>query len=204
MVGRVAVDLSHLVAELVENATSFSPPTTPVSLRAEREANGYRLWVIDAGVGMTPGELAEANERLASPPDIDDLIADRVGFQVVGRLARRLGVRVMLQPSATGGVAASVELPVSGNPSLYPFDTYELVLGVTLQATRPDGTLIPRGESGAVVEDPALAAERTRLFLRDGLIETVCIHADTTSAVALARAVRAVLDEAERGRDPVR
>jgi len=109
--GRHAVDLSHLVAELVENATAYSPPTTQVVVRVDRNRSEHRLWIVDSGVGMSEAELADANHRISDPPDIDELTADRVGFQVIGRLARRLGVGVRLQENPRGGVAASVILP---------------------------------------------------------------------------------------------
>jgi hypothetical protein len=72
-----------------------------------------RFWVIDTGVGMDQQELAEANAKLASPPDIDAVTTDRVGFQVVGRLARQLGVSVVLQTNPGGGLAAAVLIPLA-------------------------------------------------------------------------------------------
>lgn len=111
--GRYAVDLSHLIAELVDNALAFSPPTAPVQLRAERTPSHFRVWVLDSGLGMGEADLASANQRVANPPDVDELSADRIGFQVVGRLAIRLGVSVRLQPNPGGGVAASVTVPVA-------------------------------------------------------------------------------------------
>lgn len=111
--GRYAVDLSHLLAELVDNALAFSPPTTPVQLRAERTPTHFRVWILDSGLGMGETDLAAANQRVSNPPDVDELSADRIGFQVVGRLALRLGVGVRLQPNPGGGIAASVTVPVS-------------------------------------------------------------------------------------------
>jgi UPF0271 protein len=66
--------------------------------------------------------------------------------------------------------------------------------GFADRGTRPDGTLVPRGEPGALVLDPALAAARTRELAARGDVDTVCVHGDTPGAVAIARAVRAVLD----------
>ncbi|MCC6434583.1 MAG: sensor histidine kinase [Acidimicrobiales bacterium] len=109
--GPHAVTLSHLLAELVENAMSFSPPSTKVALSTDRVRGELRVWVVDNGLGMEDWEVQEANERLASPPDIDVLTTDRIGFQVVGRLARQLGVEVQLQANPGGGVAAAVTLP---------------------------------------------------------------------------------------------
>jgi hypothetical protein len=111
--GRYAVDLSHLVAELVDNALAFSPPSTSVQLRAERTPLHFRVWILDSGLGMSEVELASANQRVTNPPDVDELSADRIGFQVIGRLARRLGVAVRLQPNPGGGLAASVTVPAA-------------------------------------------------------------------------------------------
>ncbi|MEZ5255595.1 MAG: ATP-binding protein [Ilumatobacteraceae bacterium] len=111
--GSAAVDLSHLLAELIENATSYSNPATSVQLRVQRSGVHVRIWVIDSGVGMSDSEMAAANERLLHPPEIDELSTDQVGFQVVGRLAQRLGATVHLQSNPVGGVAAGVDLSPS-------------------------------------------------------------------------------------------
>ncbi|MEZ5232761.1 MAG: nitrate- and nitrite sensing domain-containing protein [Acidimicrobiales bacterium] len=111
--GPHAVTLSHLLAELVENAMAFSPPSTKVALSTDRVRGQLRVWVVDNGLGMEDEELAEANARLVAPPDIDVLTTDRIGFQVVGRLAQQLGVHVHLQANPEGGVAASVVLPAA-------------------------------------------------------------------------------------------
>ena len=113
LTGRYAVDLSHLIAELVDNALSFSPPTTTVHLRSERTSQHYRVWVLDDGLGINDTDLVTANQHVSNPPDVDELSADRIGFQVVGRLALRLGVTVRLQANPGGGLAASVTVPVS-------------------------------------------------------------------------------------------
>jgi UPF0271 protein len=72
--------------------------------------------------------------------------------------------------------------------------------GFADRGTRPDGTLVPRGQPGALLLDPLAAAERAREILASGRFETVCVHGDTPGAVAIARAVRQVLDEATRER----
>ena len=111
--GGFAVDLSHLVAELVDNAIAFSPPTAPVNVSAERIGSDIRVWVLDRGIGMSDSEYEASNDRVTNPPDIDDLATDRVGYQVVGRLARRLGVAVQIQANPGGGTAASISVPFS-------------------------------------------------------------------------------------------
>jgi signal transduction histidine kinase len=104
-------DMIHLLAELIENATLFSPSTTRVEVRAERVANGFAIEVEDRGLGIAPEQLGELNERLASPPDFDVVDADRLGLFVAGRLAARHAVEVSLTPSPYRGTRAIVLLP---------------------------------------------------------------------------------------------
>ena len=104
-------DMIHLLAELIENATLFSPSATRVEVRAERVANGFAIEVEDRGLGITPDQLTNLNERLASPPDFDLVDADRLGLFVAGLLARRHGVEVSLTPSPYRGTKAIVLLP---------------------------------------------------------------------------------------------
>jgi signal transduction histidine kinase len=112
IVGQAAPDIAHLVAELLENATAFSAPHTKVWIAARAgEDNGVVLRIEDAGIGMKPGELEEANERIANPPVVDVSVARRMGLYVVGRLAARYGISVRLAESQAGGVAALIHLP---------------------------------------------------------------------------------------------
>jgi signal transduction histidine kinase len=104
-------DVIHLLAELIENATLFSPSSTRVEVRAERVANGFAIEVEDRGLGIPPEQLRELNAQLASPPDFDTADADRLGLFVVGRLAARHGVHVSLAPSPYRGTKAVVVLP---------------------------------------------------------------------------------------------
>ena len=114
VVGRVVNDLVHLVAELLENATSFSAPETKVTVTANTlNTGGVMLEIEDSGIGMTPEELDDANERLANPPVIDVAISRRMGLYVVGRLATRHGIQVRLRRSAGGGITALVLVPSS-------------------------------------------------------------------------------------------
>jgi signal transduction histidine kinase len=106
-------DMIHLLAELVENATLFSPSSTRVEVRAERVASGFAIEVEDRGLGIAPGQLREINERLADPPDFDLADADRLGLFVTGRLAARHDVQVTLGSSAYRGIKAVVLLPDS-------------------------------------------------------------------------------------------
>lgn len=111
--GQVAGGLIHLLAELLDNAAMYSPPTSPILLTANFTPDGgLHLEVSDSGVGIPPAELAELNARLATPGTIDTQIPSRMGLFVVGRLAHRGGFEVRLSPRPTGaGTVAEVLVP---------------------------------------------------------------------------------------------
>ncbi|WP_343243868.1 nitrate- and nitrite sensing domain-containing protein [Streptomyces sp. SID13726] len=111
--GRAVTDLVHLLAELLENATTFSSPHSLVRVTAARLPDGRIMVEIhDRGIGLPPEELAEINHNLANPPTVDVAISQRMGLYVVGRLADRHGIRVQLRPSDEGqGTTALAMLP---------------------------------------------------------------------------------------------
>jgi signal transduction histidine kinase len=111
--GRAVTDLVHLLAELLENATTFSSPHSSVLVTAARLPDGRIMVEIhDRGIGLPPGELADINHHLADPPTVDVAIAQRMGLYVVGRLADRHGIRVQLRPNEQGqGTTALAMLP---------------------------------------------------------------------------------------------
>ncbi|MFF8618662.1 nitrate- and nitrite sensing domain-containing protein [Streptomyces sp. NPDC015350] len=111
--GPAVADLTHLIAELLENATVFSPPHTAVQVHGERVANGFTLEIHDRGLGMPPEVLLDANLRLAETPEFELSDTDRLGLFVVSRLAQRQSVRVSLQPSPYGGTTAVVFIPAA-------------------------------------------------------------------------------------------
>ncbi|HEY6796579.1 MAG TPA: ATP-binding protein [Kineosporiaceae bacterium] len=112
--GASVSDLAHLVAELLENATAFSPPQTRVRVLGRTDSDGYTIVVVDEGIGMSPEELAAANSLIASTDQSSFLGDSRMlGLGVVGRLAARHGFRVNLTASPVGGVVAWVTLPSS-------------------------------------------------------------------------------------------
>ncbi|WP_215455978.1 nitrate- and nitrite sensing domain-containing protein [Streptomyces sp. ATCC 21386] len=108
--GGSVADVIHLLAELVENAAAFSPPSTKVQLRAARLRDGILIEVEDSGFGMNEEAMAEANGKLRSER-VDLLDAKQIGLFVVNRLAERQGLRVELRQSTDGGVAAAVFIP---------------------------------------------------------------------------------------------
>ncbi|WP_460369619.1 sensor histidine kinase, partial [Actinocorallia lasiicapitis] len=111
--GAVAAEVSHLLAELVENALSFSPPDQEVEVSARATANEYHIAIVDSGLGMSAEALAEANVKLRGEQSFLVQPTRDLGHFVVGQLAVRLGVRVWLHESPLNGVTARVVLPAS-------------------------------------------------------------------------------------------
>lgn len=111
--GGVVADLTHLLAELVENALSFSPPSSPVEIVARNADGGLVIAVSDHGVGMSPERLAAANEQIMQAAGEDETPSEFLGHYVVGRLAVRHGIFVELLAGPAGGVTARVVLPSS-------------------------------------------------------------------------------------------
>ncbi|NMI01807.1 nitrate- and nitrite sensing domain-containing protein, partial [Pseudonocardia acidicola] len=139
VMGRAASDLVHLLAELLDNATNFSPPDSQVVMSTTRTADGSILVEIaDRGVGMADHELSDANQRLGGPSSIDVSASRRMGLFVVGRLAARHGIGVRLGTSAVGapgGLTASVTVPSYLIPSSEP------------EPERPTGGALPPAPS---------------------------------------------------------
>jgi signal transduction histidine kinase len=111
--GNVVNDVAHLFAELIENATNFSPPSTRVSIVGKLIHDGYVLSIIDQGLGMSVPELAEAQRRIDEVASFDMTPSKVLGLNVVGRIAFRLGISVRLTESPSDGVTAKVRLPFS-------------------------------------------------------------------------------------------
>jgi signal transduction histidine kinase len=111
--GRAASDVVHLAAELVENATAFSPEETKVFVTGQHVATGgVLIEITDDGLGIAEADMAYANWRLENPPVVDVAVSRRMGLFVVGRLAARHGVRVRLRRASSGrGLCALIWLP---------------------------------------------------------------------------------------------
>ncbi len=111
--GQAVTDLVHLLAELLENATTFSSPQTKVKVTATRLPDGRVMVEIhDKGIGLTAEDFADINHKLANPPTVDAAVSQRMGLFVVGRLADRHGIRVQLRPSGEqAGTTSLVMLP---------------------------------------------------------------------------------------------
>ncbi len=110
--GRAVVDVVHLVAELLENAAQFSPPTSRVQVVGIPHDAGFIVRIADVGLGMDDQQLAEANALLDAPPALGLSMSRTLGLVVVARLAQRHGVRVVLQPGIGPGTEALILLPL--------------------------------------------------------------------------------------------
>ncbi len=107
-----AVDLAHLTAELMENATQFSPPNTPVEVSGTfAGSDSFVVTIADSGIGLTEEKLAETNQLLANPPELGLGMGRSLGFMVIGRLAQRLDATVTLEPNGSSGSRAVVTIP---------------------------------------------------------------------------------------------
>jgi hypothetical protein len=112
IIGQAVSDVVHLLAELVENATIFSPKDTQVHVSMqELSSGGVLIEVIDKGIGVSDARLTEMNWRLDNPPTIDVSVSRHMGLFAVARLAERHRVRVRLRPAAPQGLSALVWLP---------------------------------------------------------------------------------------------
>ncbi|WP_378734082.1 ATP-binding protein [Nocardia brasiliensis] len=114
--GEPAIDIEHLLAELIDNALRYSPPTTPVTVSVARAVDGgYLIEVTDRGLGMAAEDLKVINDRLASGGEVTVETARRMGLFVVGRLAKRHTITASLRRTSTmaqqPGITASVHLP---------------------------------------------------------------------------------------------
>ena len=173
--GNLATDLSHLIAELLENAGSFSPPNTNIEVLGQLGSSHYRLAIVDQGIGMDDRAMAEANGRLKNPVDFADAPSAYLGLFVVGRLSQDLGITVRLtsaDPTGEGkrrGTIAFVDLPVrllsseQANPIEVTARTSEAAAAAPTPVADGEGfeapTLSPAAPAAAVAAPiPATAA----------------------------------------------
>lgn len=150
VVGTVVADLIHLLSELVDNATSFSPPDSRVELTGNIVGRGVVVEIVDQGLGIPPEQLDQINETLGNPPDfaLASLTSDsRLGMFVVARLAARHHVSVRLAESDYGGVRAIV---------LIPSDLLSNETGPVLETTDAPDIRPPRHRRPATDAWPAL------------------------------------------------
>ncbi len=111
--GAAVADVIHLLAELIENAVTFSPPNTPVEVDAGMVGRGFVVEIQDRGLGVSPDKLAALNDRLSREPEFELAGGEQLGLLVVGTLAHRNGIKVVLEPNSYGGLKTIVLLPHS-------------------------------------------------------------------------------------------
>ncbi|WP_030340137.1 nitrate- and nitrite sensing domain-containing protein [Streptomyces sp. NRRL S-1022] len=163
VIGAAVADLTHLLAELVENAAQFSPPHTRVRVTGEPVGNGYVLEIEDRGLGMGAETLDQANRRIEQSEALDLFDSDRLGLFVVSRLASRHDVKVHLRTSPYGGTTAVVLLPTallhSGVRERSSHEEGQVLPGQERVYARVPGAVSPQEAAVAAQPDrPALAA----------------------------------------------
>jgi signal transduction histidine kinase len=196
--GPAVNDVVHLIAELAENATSFSSADTPVSVSGHLlSSGGVLLDITDEGVGMGAEEMAHANWRLDNPPVVDVAVSRRMGLFVVARLAARHGVRVRLRPASGTGLTALVWLPdevvvrdTAGKPAGFgPLAEHAFRVAIGPGGPASPGDLVDPSLAPGVAETAGLAGEWTGAAGRTS----------TEDEVAAARAPRFTAAQAEGG-----
>ena len=162
LTGPAAKDIVHLIAELLENATTYSSPTTRVVTRGRRLGSDgeFLIEVEDQGIGMTSQEFDSANQKLAAPAVIDVAMSQMMGLFVVARLAGRQGIQVRLRPSPSGGVTALVRLPAGVvHYASADSEEQEPVASAVSSNTESDTTFIPGAEPDPAAGEPPVEAE---------------------------------------------
>ncbi|WP_017625732.1 sensor histidine kinase [Nocardiopsis chromatogenes] len=179
--GTVVADVIHLVAELVENATSFSPPHTPVHIHSELVPKGVAVEIEDRGLGMGEEALSRANATLREAPEFDVMALNqdlRLGLFVVARLAAKHDVHVQLCPSPYGGTRAVVLIPAAliadrqaparparrGAQERRPAGRTapDLLAGAPVAAGRPGAPAQPSGHARTAPQDRSAAPRAAR------------------------------------------
>ncbi|SCE92682.1 Signal transduction histidine kinase [Micromonospora viridifaciens] len=161
LTGRAVGDIIHLLAELIENGLSFSPPHTAVEVRGQLVANGFAIEIEDRGLGMSEEELAAANHRIVDRSELNLANATRLGLYVVSRLTERHGVKVQLKESAYGGTTAVVMIPLElvtvDEPDASTSGGFRAGAGTAPAGNEPAAAGAPEGRpAGATLELPTV------------------------------------------------
>jgi len=195
--GQVAADVVHLLAELIENATLFSPRDTQVRVTVtELRSGGVLIEVRDDGVGISETRLADMNWRLDHPPVLDVSISRHMGLYAVSRLAARHGIRVKLRPGTPQGLSALVWLPgglarhehtTAGGSHSRTRGSVTLVTAAAIRPTTLTRHAIGRHRSsllGSSGEQPTLAGRLDAV--RGDTVRGDTVHAGQTGRAATA------------------
>ncbi len=153
VVGTAAVDIAHLLSELMENGTQYSPPDRRVEVVGHRTNDGgYVISVTDHGVGMSDDARLQANELLATPPAVGLALSRSLGFVVASTLASRHGIAVRLTESPSGGITALVTL---GSSLILPSQVDDGLHPAGLAASASGTELAPAGVGTGTTNLPA-------------------------------------------------
>jgi signal transduction histidine kinase len=157
LAGPAVGDVIHMIAELIENATIYSPPNTPVVIQDGIVGQGFAIEIEDRGLGMSDEKLAEANDQLAEPLPFDPANTDQLGLLVAGQLARRHDIQITLRRNPYGGTTAIVLIPHSivvaeGPGELEPVKALE---------SAPDSAPLGPGRHDAGEQNGFVASEDT-------------------------------------------
>jgi signal transduction histidine kinase len=161
LIGPAVADVIHLIAELAENATIYSPPNAPVRIHGDVVGRGFAVEIEDRGLGIADDKLAEINNNLAHPPQFDLSGSEQLGLFVAGQLARRHDIRITLQSSPFGGITAIVLLPTALIVDEGSYEIADLPVTATERAIRLTGrhaslSQVGTGEMAALTQ-PGIA-----------------------------------------------
>lgn len=157
--GLAATTLGHLVAELLDNATAFSPPQARVRIAGNSADEGYEILVADSGIGISEDRIDDLNDKLARPPEFGGVGDATIGLTVVSMLAARIGATVQLSRSDHGGTVATVHIP-----------TTALHLGDTVGGSDPLAMPMIDADRSALAM-PSLVAEPSRNPMTGPMVE---------------------------------
>ena len=167
--GAVVADVSHLIAELLDNATAFSPPESPVRVGGRRAGDSYLLRIVDSGIGIPTERLGELNELLREPPVVGLSVESTLGISVVSLLANKHDIEVTLS-AGNPGLTVDIALPSTlfgpiDDPSAQSGDTFAhtatVPAGESIVAWNDDD---PSGLEGLTIDEafqPVAEIERT-------------------------------------------
>lgn len=199
--GAAVADTMHLIAELVDNATSFSPPDSPVEVTSRLVARGVVVDVSDQGLGMKDSVLEWANAMMAEPPEFDAMAlrADSsLGLFVVARLAAKLGITVTFDPSRYGGLRATVLIPTqhlagkeqadsSGNAESAPAEDTAVLASVGAPAAQAEEDLSPEMDTPGSFDRQVPMARDTKPDPRPTLLPDAVARPEVTYPAASAK-----------------
>ncbi|GAA0459770.1 ATPase [Actinoplanes capillaceus] len=188
--GSTVSGIAHMLAELIENGLAFSPPDVDVEIHGRRLGESYLIAITDQGIGMTPADMARANERLRGRGDFITAPARFLGHYVVGRLALQMGIDVQLTPSPVTGVTARITLPAeiladphTVGPAPRPPAPARKITPIPRQVTATVEPPAPTTPAAPLRLEPAPVANGTTRPLRSTAIEYVVVQDEAAAAV---------------------